>query len=150
MEGGSRASRGDDSRGDSGERSTSSWIELSPEVKDILRPWIDVDEVGREGVLSWLRSILPLIPRTRTSDRRASEDPSERIQELAVALSECSSDRARVHFQAAEYYRENQVLARRVKALEAMLRSPPTQAPAEDLEVERASRRYLPRGADRG
>ncbi len=126
-------------------------IEFSPEIKAILRPWIDVDELGSPGFLSWLQSILPLIPRSRPAQRAVSNDSSQRIQELAAALAECAQDRARVHFQAAEYYRENQALARRMKALEAALRTQPPGREerarvTEDSEAERASRRYLPGG----
>ena len=151
MQGSPRASKTEVSHRPPVERPPPSLIELSPELKALLHPWIDVDELGPQGFLSWLRSILPLIPRSRPTERRASEDPFERIQELAAALAECSSDRARVHFQAAEYYRENQALARRMKALEAALRSNPpspeqSRGLTEDSEAERASRRYLPKG----
>ena len=150
MEGSSGASQADTSRHPTARRA-SSVIELAPDLKEALRPWVDVDAVGPAGFQSWLRSILPLIPRPRSSGRKASANPTERIQELAAALSECSSDRARVHFQAAEYYRENQALARRMKVLETSLRSTSpgrarTEAPEEDPEAERASRRYLPKG----
>ena len=150
MQGSPRVSKPEVTPGDSVERLSPSLIELSPEQKALLRPWIDVDELGSQGFLSWLQSILPLIPPSRSTKRAASEDPSERIQELAAALAECASDRARVHFQAAEYYRENQALARRMKALEAALRSKPpgreqSRGVTEDSEAERASRRYLPK-----
>ena len=151
MQGNPKASKTEVSHRHPFERLSPSMIELSPDLKALLRPWIDVDELGPRGFILWLQSILPLIPRSRPTKRGASQDPSERIQELAAALAECSSDRARVHFQAAEYYRENQALARRMKALEAALRSNPpgreqSRGLTEDSEAERASRRYLPKG----
>lgn len=125
-------------------------IEVSDELKEALRPWVNVDEVGSDAFCVWLRSVLPLISPARTDRRgRPSSDLEGRVRELAAALAECSGDRARTHFQAAQYYRENQVLARRVKALEAALKvarqSAPNETSAEpEAEAEEASRRYLP------
>ncbi len=37
-------------------------LALSPEVVAALRPWLDVDAVGGEGLGVWLLSILPMLP----------------------------------------------------------------------------------------
>lgn len=133
-------------------------VELDEELRVALLPWLDVDELGADGFRSWLLSVLPLLPRPSAGDRVIDRDvsqatPKERLAGLAQALSDCASDRARAHFQASEYFRENRVLARRVKALEAIVR---TRAEAEgagstdpsEPESEAAVRRYLP-GDDR-
>ncbi len=134
--------------------SGSIWVQISPNLKEELRPFVDLDEVESEGFEVWLHSILPILPRgpVRPVGRPAS-DPRERISELARALAECSGDRAKVHFQAAAYYRENQVMARRIRALEAVIRTRGSSEEQAALlepepEVERASERYLPNGRD--
>ncbi len=115
--------------------------EIPGSLKEALRPWIDLDEVGLEGLLSWLESVVPLLP---TSSRSGSE----RTRELARALAACGQDRARLNVAAAQYFRDNQALARRVKALESMLAqrgAPRDDAPVPvDPESERAAERYLP------
>lgn len=125
-------------------------VELSPDLTAALRPWVDLDEVGGAGFQVWLRSILPLIPRPHSDTGKANPSgPATRVLELAVALAECSGDRARVHFQASQYFRENQMLARRVRSLEAMLRTARRgraggEPLASDPEAELALERYLP------
>lgn len=135
-------------------RSGSTWVQISLTLKQELRPFVDLDEVESEGFEVWLHSILPILPRepARPPGKVAS-DPKERLAELARALAECSGDRAKVHFQAAAYYRENQVMARRLRALEAVIRirgSPEEKAALlePEPEVDRASSRYLPKGRD--
>ncbi|HTW56456.1 MAG TPA: hypothetical protein VMG36_08475 [Thermoplasmata archaeon] len=126
---------------------------LDDELRRALRPWIDLTEVGPLGLRSWILAILPLVPRpspeSRAVDRDESRDlPADRLAALALALAECATDRARTHFQAAEYFRENRLLARRVRALEAMLRTRASvegaAAPPPDPEAEAATHRYLP------
>ncbi len=129
-------------------------LELSDDLRTALLPWIDLDEVGPEGLRSWLLSILALIPRTRRGDHVIDRDSSggtseERVSALAHALADCAGDRAVKNFQAAEYFRENRVLAVRIKALEAIIRTgigtgklAPVQL--DDPEAEVAAHRYLP------
>ncbi|HTT72805.1 MAG TPA: hypothetical protein VMG99_01455 [Thermoplasmata archaeon] len=125
---------------------------ISRETRDAVRPWVDIDEVGLEGLDAWLRSIVELLPPPAPGFPRArAPDPATRVRELAAALVECAADRAKVHFQAMIYFRENQALARRVRALEAALRtaaSSPADGPGvpADPEVDRAADRYLPGG----
>ena len=110
-----------------------------------LRPWIDIDAVGPEGFHAWLGTIVALLPSLEPPTRAGSEG---RIASLARALADCASDRARAHFQASEYYRDNVALATRVKALEAIVhtsrRTIPSPSPAEAKSTER----YLPRSGD--
>jgi hypothetical protein len=129
------------------EESGSLPLERDPELRRALRPWIDLAEVGAPGLRIWLLSVLPLLPVPASRGTRPLTD-AERLSELAKALADCAGDRARVHFQASEYFRENQVLARRVKALEAMVRlkrktegSDP--ADLSDPEAEAATLRYF-------
>lgn len=136
-------------------------LELTAELRQELLPWVDLAEVGAVGLRTWIATILPLVPRPTPGgdplDRDVSRGtPSERLTVLAKALAECASDRARAHFQASEYFRENRVLARRVKALEAILRtrvSAGKMGPVDvaDPEADAAVRRYIPpeRGSSR-
>jgi hypothetical protein len=138
------------------ETSRSGWgvLELTEELRAQLLPWIDLAEIGPAGLQSWLVSILPLIPRTSAGDHVLDRDAShveleERLSTLAHALADCASDRARKNFQASEYFRENRALARRLKALEAMLRTRMATGKIEradlaDAESEAAVRRYVP------
>lgn len=123
---------------------------LSQDLVERLRPWIDLDEVGVPGLEAFVLSVLPLIPRPRVAVATAREgEPERRVRELARALTECAGDRARARFQASLYFQENRVLARRVRALEAILRMGPRAREARaipmDPDADRATGRYLPR-----
>jgi hypothetical protein len=130
-------------------------LDLTDELRAALRPWIDLDEVGPEGLRSWLLSIVTLVPRPSAGDHVIDRNVAhgtleERLDALAHALADCASDRARKNFQAAEYFRENRVLARRLKAVEAMIRArvetgQMTPVEVADPEADAAARRYLPR-----
>ncbi len=120
-------------------------------IAKLLRPWIDLDEVGWRGFEAWLHSVLPLVPPPGPPRRGPpATEPRQRVAELARALSACASDRARVHFEAAGYFRENQALTRRVKALESMVRTRSGTEEGPDLppdpDADRAAERYLPHG----
>ncbi len=119
------------------------------ELRSALRPGGDLDQVGLPGRWVWLESVLPLLPAPRAPSEPI--DPSgrsgsrgDRVLELAKALTDCAGDRARLNFQASEYYADNGVLARRVRALEGMLRSSRRTVSPGDTEAERAAARYLP------
>lgn len=136
--------------GKSGERGTRDATEpvhvFSPELRAALAPWIDLDVVDAEAFEAWLRTILPLLPQP---DSKSPTD-GDRLRALAVALVEAAQERAVSHFRAAEYFRDNQVLTRRVKALEAILRVAkkrgiPSEESGEDPTSDRAGARYLPR-----
>lgn len=116
------------------------------ELASRLKPWIDIDEVGPAGLYRWLGSILPLLPRPAYSGRPSNRgELTERICELSRALAAAAGGEARAHFQASEYFRENRVLARRLMALEAMLRTRGTATGHHTAEVDVALDRYLPR-----
>ena len=129
-------------------------IEIPEQLRTRLRPWLDVDAVGPEGLWAWLEVVLPLVP--APNDARApvaASGRTDRVRELARDLVDCASHRARLIADCDQYYRDNVALARRVKALEATLRSggaahpPPvdeSSAP-DDEPVERVAERYLPR-----
>lgn len=151
-------SRGSSDRAGAGEPSASSTsgppaVALTDELRTILLPWVDLAEVGTDGLAAWLRSVLPLIPipgAVSLEGRDLSRGSLEkRLTRLAQALADSAADRARAHFQASEYFRENRVLVRRIKALEAIAR---TQAKSEgrpdpvppDPAADAAAERYLP------
>jgi len=111
-----------------------------------LRPWVDARSVGPEGFHLWLGTILPLLP--RPSAGRA-EGPTDRVAELAQALVKAAGEAAEAHFRASEYHRDNVLLARRVKALEAILRTARASVPDAGARTETAVERYLPRETKR-
>ncbi len=134
--------------GDSSERAVNSgptpeW-ELPEELVQELKPWIDVRLLGPSAFHLWLHRILILLPNPEGTPPAAT-DLESRITELAQALVVCAGSEAAAHFQAMECYQDNILLARRVKALEAMLRtfgSHPTEAAPD---VERTVEQYMPR-----
>jgi hypothetical protein len=128
--------------------------ELEPpqELRDALRPWVDLDAVGLPGLWLWLETVLPVLPLppTPAAPTARAESGEDRIHQLAKALVGCATDRARLNFQAAEYYADNTVLARRVRALEGMLRSAgKEEIPSADAKTEQTTERYLPHRGDR-
>ncbi len=123
-------------------------IDVPPEVRELLQRWIDVDEISEAEFWRWLGAVLPLLPRRDTTNLSAATPPRDRLRELATDLVECASDRARLSVACDQYFRDNQLLARRVKALEAILRTAnragrPTESP-DDERASRAAERYLP------
>jgi hypothetical protein len=116
-----------------------------------LAPWIDVGEAGAEGFWHWLDTVLPLLP-TPSGEEPLGPPPPElppgRMGELARDLVDCASDRSRLTILCARYFEDGRVLTRRLKALEATLRTYQRAGqPAEvspDREAERAAERYLP------
>jgi hypothetical protein len=87
-----------------------SGLGLPQEAVDALRPWIDVNEVGAEGLGIWLVSIRPLLPHPaggNPSEYGMTRPAIDRLTEFARSLAECASDRARVHYQAAQYFQDN-------------------------------------------
>jgi hypothetical protein len=114
--------------------------------------WVEVDAVGVDGFWTWLESVLPLLPKLGATEEtaRPGEAPTaRRVRELARDLVDCVGERARLTVQCAEYFRDNQLLARRLKALEATLRTVQrTGRRSETVEKHRdadVAERYLPR-----
>ncbi len=128
-------------------------VEIPERLRDHLRPWIDVDAVGSEGLWEWLEVVLPLLPTSRDAPAPVgASGRSDRMRELARDLVDCAGDRARLIADCDLYYRDNVALARRVKALEATLRTGATHPPpadegagADDEPIEQVAERYLPR-----
>ena len=121
---------------------------LSPELRKALAPWIDVDAVDWKAFEAWLFTVLATLPRPGPAE---PPEDGDRLRALSLALVQAAQERAVSHFQAAEYFRDNQMLARRVKALEAILRAAKRRGfaspePTEDAVASRAAARYLPRG----
>jgi hypothetical protein len=125
------------------------------ELRAALRPWINLDEVGLPGLWVWLRTVVPMLPAPSSAEAdpagpHGTESGGSRVHDLAKALVDCARDRARLNFQSYEYYSDNTVLARRIRALEGMVIASGKGLPLPaDPETDRAVERYLPR-ADRG
>ncbi len=109
--------------------------------------------MGLAGLWLWLERMVPLLPLPASGDLPfplAVSTGEQRVHELASALVACESDRARLTVTCDEYFRDNQDLARRVKALESIIRT--RRLAAEGAEVNEESGepaaldRYLPRG----
>lgn len=122
-------------------------------VRNRLRPWIDVDELGAAAFWQWLDTMIPVLPAPKhdvEASRRAVEASEVRLRQLAGELAFCASDRARLTIAAAQYFQDNFVLALRVKALEAGLaqleRERGAHTVGSDAEAHSAAERYLSRG----
>ena len=120
------------------------WGPPPPGVVAALRPWIDLQEVGPEEFYHWLVTIARLLPEP-VKPPISAKSAEERIAELARALADSSGAEAESHFRASEYFRENALLARRVKALESILRTSRRAVPPPSPATEVATERYLPR-----
>lgn len=127
-------------------------LAVPDDLRHRLSPWIDVAEVGAEGFWLWLGTVLPLLPAPSApgeSPESAAADPAKRIRQLARDLVDCARERARLTVMADRYYTDNVQLTRRLKALEAVLRTfeaagHPVAIPS-DPEASEAAERYLPR-----
>jgi len=125
---------------------------IPPDLQRQLRDWIDVEAVGAAGFWSWLRTILPLLPGPEAAGAgpRSSREPEgNRVLELARDLVECARERAQLTVTAERYYRDNQALSRRVKALEIVLENAAragrgVEVPDVD-DARTVAERYLPR-----
>ena len=121
-------------------------------VRRALLPWVDLQRIGPEGFWPWLTDLIPLLPPPAPDPRSVlppAASPEVRIEELARALAGAAGEHARIRFLASEYYRDNTLLARRVKALEAVLSLDPARAPRveEDPESREIAEAYLPSGS---
>jgi len=100
-------------------------ITVPEELKRRLASWIDLEQLGVDGLWLWLRDILPLLPgRDASSRRRSMGNPGapNLVRELHRRLVDHSRDRSRLAVILEQYARDNQTLARRLAALEAALR----------------------------
>lgn len=90
-----------------------------------LAGWIDVEQLGADGLWLWLREVLPLLPNPEGAPSVPSPpgDPApEQVRQLQRRLIDHARDRTRLAVICEQYARDNQVLARRLTALEASLR----------------------------
>ncbi|HTW77267.1 MAG TPA: hypothetical protein VMG14_05820 [Thermoplasmata archaeon] len=129
-------------------------LAIPDELRQRLTPWVDVREVGADGFWAWLATIVPLLPAPSPpgqSPEAPERLPEDRVRQLARDLVDCARARARLTVIADHYYTDNVALARRLKALEASLRSFATVGRSAetvpDPEAEEAAGRYLPGGS---
>ncbi|MGI0070787.1 MAG: hypothetical protein ACRECT_01740 [Thermoplasmata archaeon] len=127
-------------------------LDMPEELRRRLAPWVDVAEGGPAVFWSWLETVLPALPAPGTAEPdppARTSAPERRVRELAGRLIDCGGERARLTIACERYFRENALLARRLKALEAALatveRAGRTVALESDAEGSRAAERYLPR-----
>jgi hypothetical protein len=116
-----------------------------------LSTWIDVNEVGQAGFWVWLETVLPVLPppveRLAEPSAPVASAPT-RVRQLARGLVDCGRDRARLTIMCDRYFRDNQVLAVRLKSVEAALET--TRATGRSIEVTddpetaATAERYLP------
>ncbi len=109
-----------------------------------LGAWIDVDEVGPDGFWLWFRAVLPLLPAPGEATSSGFRETDRREEHRR--LVEYARDRARLSVICEQYARENQILARRIRALEGALRTielagHPVAVP-DDGEAEEMVERY--------
>lgn len=128
-------------------------LEVPEWVRPRLAQWIDVGEVGAAGFWAWLETMLALLGPAAAGRAWPKEgDPSvaPRVRELARDLVDCARDRARLTVLCDHYFSDNQVLARRVMALEGMLRTAQRAGRkvrlVPDPDASQSAERYLPQG----
>ncbi len=99
---------------------------MPADLRRRLKSWVDVDEVGAEGLWLWLRAVVPLLPqpnggppRRGVLRGRAGPDSRELEQRLMVFARENS----RLTVLCNQIARDNEVLARRLRAMEAAIRT---------------------------
>lgn len=127
-------------------------VVVPEQVRRHLSKWIDLNQVGIDGFWTWLDTVLPLLgPATATDSGNTNGERAtpRRVRELATDLVDCARERARLTVECEHYFSDNQLLARRVRALEAMLQTAqiagrfPEVSP--DAPATQAAERYLPR-----
>ena len=121
-------------------------FDVPPDLRRRLSHWIEVDEVGADGFWLWFRAVLPLLPTPGEPAASGFRQTDEREEHRR--LVEYARDRARLSVICEQYARENQILTRRIRALEGALRTlelagHPVEVP-EDDEAEATTERYQP------
>jgi hypothetical protein len=126
-------------------------LAIPADLRRRLATWLDVDEVGAEGFWLWLRAVLPLLPTPAPNGSNpgglvTDTRPAE-VRDLHQRLVVYAREHARLTVICEQYAKDNQVLARRLKALEAALRTfaiagHEIEIPADE-GAEDASERYL-------
>ncbi len=124
---------------------------IPDDLRRRLEPWIDVREVGADGFWMWLGTVIALLPDPtleppEPSMRVASVE--DRQRGLARDLVDCARERARLTVMSDQYFRDNQTLSVRLKAVEAALKTAReagrAPAVAADAKAAAAAERYLP------
>jgi hypothetical protein len=125
-------------------------LAIPPDLRRRLAPWVNVDEVGAEGFWLWLRAILPLLPSPDSSAKGVilvGGPRLEEVRELQQRFVVYARELSRLTVIGDQYARDNLALTRRLKALEAALRTLGMAGHAieipEDEEARDASYRYL-------
>jgi hypothetical protein len=131
-------------------------LEVPADLRRRLAAWVNVEEVGPEGFWLWLRAILPLLPVPDPAARRTmlmSGPRPDDLRELQQRLVVYAREHSRLNVLCEQCHRDNQILARRLKALEAALRTFEMAGTAvaipADEDVEEVSQRYLRPGRGR-
>ncbi len=132
-------------------------FEIPPDLRRRLHAWVDVDEVGADGFWLWLRAVIPLLPNPAPT-RRGSIPPyagrAEDLREMQQRLVVYAREHSRLNVLAEQCHRDNEVLARRLRALEAALRTLEMAGNKvvipDDEEIADVSERYLPTRRRRG
>lgn len=131
-------------------------LAIPADLRRRLAAWVDVEEVGLEGFWLWLRAILPLLPTPAPKERAPvlmNGPRTDNVRELQQRLVVYARENSRLNVICDQYARDNQILARRLKALEAALRTfemagAAIVIPADD-DVRDVSERYLRPGKGR-
>ncbi len=101
-------------------------LPVPADLRRRLKPWVDVDEVGLEGFWVWLRAVVPLLPHPEPRARATSvalATPREMMRQLEQRLALYAREQSRLTVVCDRAIRDNEVLVRRLKALEAALRT---------------------------
>ncbi len=99
---------------------------VPPDLRRRLRAWVDVDEVGLKGFWIWLRAVVPLLPSPDAPAKRPSialGSPRETIRQLEQRLALYAREQSRLSVICDQAVRDNELLVRRLRALEAALRT---------------------------
>ena len=130
---------------------------MPADLRGRLRRWVDVDEVGAEGFWLWLRAIVPLLPRPEEPPKRppifrlSSKGDTEALERRLVVYAR---EQSRLTVLCHQYVRDNELLTRRLRALEAAIRTLrmagssvdiPIDEPAQDAAARYATREEPPR-----
>lgn len=99
---------------------------MPADLRARLRKWVDVDEVGAEGFWLWLKAVVPLLPHPENPRRRALLAYASRrdeLEDLQRRIAVYAREQSRLAVVCGHYVRDNRLLTRRLKALEAALRT---------------------------
>ena len=125
-------------------------LAIPADLRRRLAAWVNVDEVGADGFWLWLRAVVPLLPKPEAAARAAAYGGvarAEEVRELQHRLVVYARELSRLTVICDQYARDNQALTRRLKALEAALRTLGMAGHAieipEDEEARDASERHV-------